>query len=78
MGFEQLLNRFWTDFGSILEAKLALKSMSKAIKTEVKTNIKKEAQEEAQITLHKAPKGPEVLTGSQPQRRLAPGETPPI
>ena len=36
-----LVDGFWTDLGSILEAKLALKSMSKAIKTDVKTSIKK-------------------------------------
>ena len=41
MGFGQLLDRFWTDFGSILEAKLALKSVQEGIKPDVKKNIKK-------------------------------------
>ena len=57
MCFEQLLKRFWTDFGSILEAELALKSMSKAIKTEVKTNIKKTSKKEPSMSQHKPPSG---------------------
>ena len=41
MGFERLLDPFWTDFDSILEAKLALKSIQEGFKTDVKKNIKK-------------------------------------
>ena len=60
MGFEPLLDRFWTDFGSILEAKLAQKSIQEGFQTDVKTNIRKTSKKEPNMSQHRPPRGAEV------------------